>query len=329
MNDTQILELTESILGPVEDTVSKYELYNGDVTLYFEKDGHEYFRFDEAGARLDVPGVTTVTDALNKPALVPWAAKMTVTYIEDHFDFSKQYTPEEFALLLLEAKRNFQNYKDAAAQTGKLAHEYLELWIKAKIRGEEYQGPLPEDPRAVNGVFSAFMWMDAHHVEWIASERKVYSLEHDYAGTFDGLAYVDGMLSIMDFKTSNYLDRLKFGMQTAAYELAQEEEYGLDIKERWVLRLSKEEAEFEPMHLKEDQFQRDIDAYLSTLDTYRKVKSHSELCKADREAEKARLKALKEAEKLAAKQAKAAAKKKPKPDLDLEMIAASILSINS
>ena len=121
---------------------------------------------------------------------------------------------------------------------------------------------LPEDPRAVNGVSAAISWMVEHNVRWIKTEFRALSLKHKCCGTADGLAYVDSCndpeccpnaftarLSLIDWKTSNYL-YTTYLWQTAFYVAAHEEEFPEigQIEDRWILRLDKDDASFDPWH---------------------------------------------------------------------------------
>jgi hypothetical protein len=74
-------------------------------------------------------------------------------------------------------------------------------------------------------------------------------------------------MSIADWKSSNYLS-IGYLFQTAAYENAYEEEHGVDVEDRWILRLGKSEEEagkFEPWHLTAEDFAEDFAGYLACL----------------------------------------------------------------
>jgi len=94
------------------------------------------------------------------------------------------------------------------------------------------------------GVDSFLEFITQHKVEFISSERVVYSREHKYIGTMDFEAIVDGKLSVGDFKTSNGLYNSVL-MQMSAYQFASEEEaefLGKPVKyeNRYAVRLAKE-----------------------------------------------------------------------------------------
>jgi translation initiation factor 2B subunit (eIF-2B alpha/beta/delta family) len=125
--------------------------------------------------------------------------------------------------------------------------------------------------------------MVAHNVRWLRTERKIYSRKYQYAGTLDGLATVDSCqdvaccgriyqdeLSLIDWKSSNHL-RTEYLYQTAAYQQAEQEEFGCDIKARWILRLGKEDGKFEAWY--EQNFEQDFEAFLGCLNLYRANKA--------------------------------------------------------
>ena len=163
---------------------------------------------------------------------------------------------------------------------------------------------------------------------WLATERKIYSEKHNYAGTTDGRCLVDScsdplccpkafkdVLSIIDWKSSNFL-YIEYLFQTAAYEAAEREELGLDIRDRWVLRLGKEDGKFETWHLTDEDFEEDFAGFLACLALYRLVHSVEErmhikkvTLRAAKKEAKATAKAIKIAEEKAAKAIAKAEKK--------------------
>lgn len=235
-------------------------------------------------------------------------------------------TQEAFEKIILEAKSAPRDKLEEAGEVGHMAHTWLEYFIKAILAKDvaEQQKKLatmPADERARNGVMAALGWMHSHNVRWIETERKIYSKKYSYAGTMDGLCRVDSCddptccptpfkdrLTVADWKTSNYL-YIEYLYQTAAYEAAYEEEFGVDIQDRWILRLGKEDGEFEPWHTTEEDFQEDFEGFLDALSLTRSVHLTEERMKgqkkAIREAKKAVKEAKKEADKAAAKIVKA------------------------
>ena len=188
------------------------------------------------------------------------------------------------------------------------------------------------DERATNCVKAALLWMRSHNVKWLKTEEKIYSLKHDYAGTMDGLAYVDSCtdpaccteqfthrLCLIDWKSSNQL-KTEYCFQTAAYQQALQEEFSSPIESRWVLRLGKSEEEagkFEPWFLSNKDFVTDLDAYLACLSLTRLVDTTNERMK----GQKSSIRAVKKEQR---ETAKALAKEQAKLQKALDKAAAKI-----
>lgn len=338
-------------LGPAP---SQYSFYNGEVTIYFDESLHEYTRFDAMNGLVIVRGVTSAVHIIDKSdALTQWAANMTTDYIREKLTATEQEArtllPHLFAdgtpftleastveSWLNDARFNFSKYKKAAADTGKLAHEWIEHFIRALMSENwdqvlELQQNLPEDPRAYSGVVAALDFMAQHKVRWVMTEEKIYSREYDYAGTCDGLAYVSScanpeccgytdpntgervalvfsdVLTVIDWKTSNRLYE-EYEYQTAAYLEAIHEMTGMRAQFRFITRLGKEDAKFEARLLREDTQFRDMKIFLQCLDLYRSVEERKDADRSVRETIKLVLKAKKEADVAAEKAAKAAAR---------------------
>ena len=191
---------------------------------------------------------------------------------------------------------------------------------------------VPTDEQAANAARSGFAWMSAHNVRWVETESKIYSREHDYAGTMDGLCVCDSCtdraccptefkdrLSLADWKSSNHL-KIEYLFQTASYKHAKMEEYpDLKIIDTWILRLGKNEEEagkFEPWHMTPDEYEEDFKGYLACLTLTRlvdsveeRMKSQKGTIRAVKKEQRETAKALaREQEKLQKAIAKAAAK---------------------
>lgn len=206
-------------------------LYDGEVKLVFDAKKHAY-RYGEKF----VPGVTSVLKLLNKPALVPWAANQCASYVKSKA--KDGMTRPEIVALADEARKAYQRFTDEAADIGSLVHNYAESVLK----GEEVA--LPEHPAAVKGCNAFEEWRKSHEIKCLASEMIIFSKEMFYAGTADFYGYIDGELVVADFKTSSGIWN-EYLLQTAAYQLAIEEEANVKIQARWIIRLDKKTGDFE------------------------------------------------------------------------------------
>lgn len=150
-----------------------------------------------------VPGSTTITGLLNKPALVKWANNLGLQGI----DSSK--------------------YVDKAARVGTLIHALVEAHItKTKPDLLDYT-PL-EIELANNGFYKYLDWEKQHIVEPIFNEKAFVSEKHKYGGTLDFYCKVDGKYTLVDFKSGKGIFNEHF-LQTSSYSnLLRENKYKVD-----------------------------------------------------------------------------------------------------
>lgn len=296
--------LNEALLG-LGVTLKKCSFYNDTVIVYYDDAEHSYVRYNENGEMIYIPSVTTITKIIDKSAaLIQWAANMSVDYIREVFDVNKVYTLEELDALLNAARYNHRTYKEEAADTGKLAHDYIDncikesfvMWYTFSWIPTEFKTPLPEDPRAISSIDAAFDWINKHKVKFLYSEKKIYHNRLDYAGTMDGLAHVSscgnaeccgkyvekdgiltlvpdefhGELSVVDWKTSNRLYP-EYNLQTVAYQHAIETELNIKVQHRFINRLGKEDGQFESKHLDNSTFDQDLRIFLDALSLYTSI----------------------------------------------------------
>ena len=94
----------------------------------------------------------------------------------------------------------------------------------------------------------------------ISAEHRVYSRKYQFAGTVDKVAQVGADTAILDWKTGNGIYP-EARMQTAAYAVAWEEENGLEISTRIIVRLGKKDGKFHVLKLASHK--KDFAAFLS------------------------------------------------------------------
>ena len=276
------------------------KFYNGDITLKFSERDHIYYLVGQDDSLTVVDGVTTVCKIIDKSYyLMSWACKVmaaklvqTIPRFSDILagDFTESIPLEEFVRLTDEAKSAHKERLEDAGDVGTEAHRWLDNFIQDAVAYQEGYAykldthPLPEEPRAKKCVEAALDWMGEHKVKWLRTEQKVFSREYLYAGTLDGLAEVDGKLSLVDWKTSNAV-RGEYFMQTAAYIRAMEEEHNMNIGSCWILRLGKEKGDFEDWHTGREEIEEDFTEFLLCLQL---VRQNKQLEKRLAEAKKAR-----------------------------------------
>jgi len=199
-------------------------------------------------------GVTTVLSVLAKPALIQWSANMATDYVRDNLTDLKDL--EE---VLAVAKTAHRLKKEKAADTGTLAHKWIEDWINGK-------NPEP-NPLVDHMTVNFVRWAEENKVEFLASEKQVYSRTHWYAGTLDFICKIDGKTYLGDLKTSSGIYDEYF-FQTSAYQLAlQELEPDFKIDGHLIINCTKEGRFNKKFSF---DYKKNIPAFLGALAIYRR-----------------------------------------------------------
>lgn len=248
--------------------LEEHILYNGRIKLYFNSARHLYYVYDEMGVLKPIMGVTTASSALEKPALINWAVnKVCIPYLQQRILPNRKYDHFQLDEIFKEASKEHTKKKADAASLGSKAHLWAELYIKGM------KPKLPKQKGLRFLVDNFLKWLDEYKVKFLESEKKIYSIKYDYAGTLDFEAIINGELCIGDFKTASGIwDEYKF--QIAAYNAARAEETGKDYKASWIIRFSKDtggESEghtfipFEALYIPKEEHEKDFQAFLGAM----------------------------------------------------------------
>jgi hypothetical protein len=163
-----------------------------------------------------VPGVTTILNVLAKPALLYWAWDLGTKGID------------------------FRAFRDDKADIGSLAHEM----ILAHLRGEEVDKSV-YTPKQVDLAENSFLkyldWEKHHTVEPILLETPLVSEAYGYGGTPDNFCLLDGVPTLLDYKTSKGIYTEMY-YQLAAYENLLIE-HGEKPKKAKIIRVGRDEIE--------------------------------------------------------------------------------------
>lgn len=168
-----------------------------------------------------VPGVTTILNEIgwNKNALVAWARKLALQGIDPN------------------------KAKDTAAEIGTVAHRLIEAHIAGATPDLSDYSPQVIDT-AETCLLAYFDWESRHPMQVVATECALVSEEGQYGGTIDRVAVIDGVMSILDFKSSNGLYP-EHKIQIAAYgHLWNEVHPDQPIHAYHLLQLGKEDGSF-------------------------------------------------------------------------------------
>lgn len=239
---------------------TEVKLYGGEVTLTFDEAAHSYM----ANGTL-CPSVTQILKVIDKPALPRWAAKEAMAYVEANLKPGQALDEIQIANLCREGKAAPWKKASDAADIGSIVHRFAEQWALASLPGVPRQTvALPVNPLARQAAEAFLQWWENNHIEVIAAERKVYSLNENFAGTVDLIARVNGKLTIADFKTSTGIWP-EYRLQLAAYLEAygEESEYA---EQRLCLRFGKDGAFESALY---DSGRSDWRGFLAALALYR------------------------------------------------------------
>jgi len=167
-----------------------------------------------------LPSVTTIlSTALNKPALVGWAAKTVAEEAMANLPALVKMSRTDYAGAVKQLKGSPYAQRDAAADAGTQAHKLAESYIL----GQPYEVPDPDsDLGRTLGQFVRFLqdWSPTFE----ATEAVVANETIGYAGSLDAIARVPQLgnrLLVWDWKTSKSGPYPEWALQVAAYARAE------------------------------------------------------------------------------------------------------------
>lgn len=230
-----------------------HKLYNGSISIDFYPNSH---RYKKVGERTYLIGVTTACGMLDKsrPLLI-WSSELTRKFLFEKINAGETVD----TTMVIEACDQYNVKRDTAADTGTQIHNWIEQYVKGS------KPEIPEDQKVANGVMAFLDWVEKNEVKILQSERLVYSKEYGYVGTLDAVAEVNGKKYILDFKSSKGIYETML-YQTAAYLKAWNEEHGDNIVNRYILKLGKEDGEFQAESFENlNDLQKDFECFKSLL----------------------------------------------------------------
>ena len=162
-----------------------------------------------------VPSATTILGVINKRGLVHAAWELGVQGI-DH-----------------------EAYWSELAEIGTLTH----AMIYAHIKGNKPEDIMAEhspsiQDKAQNCFISYLEWERGHKIEPILMETPLVSEDFSFGGTPDFFGYIDGALTLMDFKTGKGVWPEHFYQLAAYRQLLEENGYLFGENDTGILRLN-------------------------------------------------------------------------------------------
>src|SRR3990167_2143908 len=195
-----------------------------------------------------LPSVTHILQVIGKPALINWAANQERTLVTEaaadlYEDLAKIQTPMPRTAYITTLQGRIGKMKahrrelEKASEIGTQVHHLVEWRLRRQL-GQEI-GP---EPRVLDDAQWAFMawedWAKSVSLKPKFIEQMVYSRVHGYAGTMDLLADVEGVETLIDFKTGKAIYAEAF-LQNVAYQVALSEMGHGQVTHGVVVRLPK------------------------------------------------------------------------------------------
>lgn len=235
-------------------TLSRSDAFNSKVATISAEAGKTPQRMDGPSGRFylvdgeSLPSVTHILKVIGKPALINWAANQERTLVSEasadlYEDLARleKPMPRTAYLTTLQARlgkvKAHKRELEKASEIGTQVHKLVE-W---KLRAQMGQSLGPE-PRVVDDAQWAFMawedWAKSVNLQPKFIEQTVYSRVHGYAGTMDLLADVNGIETLIDFKTGKAIYAEAF-LQNVAYQVALSEMGHGTVQAGAIIRLPK------------------------------------------------------------------------------------------
>lgn len=247
--------------------VSRADGY-GRSTRFYEIDG------------MKLPSVTAVLGAVNKPALVPWAAKQEreMVYAAIRQLITDSDVKRGNFMLSLESAvgREKAHSKELAkaATIGSEAHALIEWNLRRDLKQA-----VGTEPKISEKALWAFMawedWKKAANLSVNLVEQVVFSKRYGYAGTLDFAGQIDHegqrLTVVSDNKTGRAIYK-EAHLQVAAYGHALVEMGHADVMPAGcIVRLPKvaDDPEFEVLVISPEDMKTNHKVFLSVLDLWR------------------------------------------------------------
>lgn len=224
-------------------------------------------------------GITSILKVIAKENLIQWAADVAVgelgwkdirkcskeecdLYAENMFKQVVEVGATGYFSMLDLARTKHLKMRDSGADLGTVTHKMVEIYAGLKINEQslreitvlEALNQLKMDDKKVVTLTeqeakdvlemyqSFFNWAETENVEFIASEKLMYSKKYWIAGTCDLLIRWKGKLLVGDVKTMDKIwDRTPFFQANGGYRIMLEENGVTGIEGAAIIRIAKPE----------------------------------------------------------------------------------------
>lgn len=142
------------------------------------------------------PSITSIISAgVPKPALMYWGIKSVAEYAAGNLETLLEMRQFGHDGVVRHLKQVPWESRDSAADAGTALHDYAEAWIT----GQEPTAPSDSYVAAMADQFLDFCY--ELKPEFHAAELILHNTVDGYAGTIDGVATINGIKGILDYKT--------------------------------------------------------------------------------------------------------------------------------
>lgn len=148
---------------------------------------------DENGKYPQYPSVTTVLRMVNHDSLIGWATGLVADWCVNNLDLLQRSSIERGINM---ARYRHNAFRDERASVGDGVHAAIE----AEHTGSWAFPQLNDEQQAIMEQWRQFC--SEHEVKPMYSELTMFNRQVEYAGTADGVWWIDGKLSLIDVKTS-------------------------------------------------------------------------------------------------------------------------------
>ncbi len=187
-----------------------------DKVLKKDKVHQMYYATLPNGKKLRVPGATTITGVLAKPALKFWANKMGLEGID------------------------IKSYVDTRGNMGTCAHDMVEAFLLGKKPYLDEYSKVEIDA-AENAVLSFYTAVKGHTWEVIDIEQQLVSDKYLYGGTLDIYWIFDGKYRLSDIKTAKAIYPDQWTQVAGYWNLLKEQ--NLQVDEVSIINIPRAEDE--------------------------------------------------------------------------------------
>lgn len=258
--------------------MSNVEQITENFRFHDKKHAYEY---KKDGEWKPMTGVTTILNVIAKPGLTWWASGMACKHLGwKHYKYNgkkkrkesaqeslerlQDMDAEEFLDELDEAYKAHVTSRDDAAKKGTDVHELVEDYANWCIKNHNgIATPFENDEgEQINNFID---WATDNDIVFLESEKRVFSLDNWFAGTFDLLFKKDGKTFMGDVKTGKRVYPTYF-VQMGGYQLALDEMDDVQPHGAAVIRLGKD-GSFETEY--SYALERDTEMFLAALKLYR------------------------------------------------------------